>query len=188
MNAVELTRLRVAQAARAPVTIEEIQTALRDDTAAENAGRERTERLVDEWVDAGVLRAVGDDPVRYVQVPVFRDEIARRLTAHLLRPRTLLSLERELSRDQMLPNLREHDLAPMVDELVDAGLVIALDDVKDSVELADAVDSHDDAIDLHPSSRVILEERLAHPDRSWEFEAGSFFVLSRKGLDALQVT
>lgn len=188
MNATELTRLRVAQAARTPVSVDQIREMLRADEAAENAGQERVERLVAEWVDLGVLKALGDDPVLYVQVPVFRDELARRLTAHLLRPRTLLSLEREFARDKMLPNLREHDLGPMVDELVVDGLVVALDDVTDSTELVDAVDSNDEAIDLHPSSRTVLEGRLAYPERSWEFEAGTFFVLSRKGLDALQVT
>lgn len=187
MSAAELTRLRVAQAARTPVTIEQIREMLRADEAAENAGEERVAGIVDDWIDAGLLRAVGEDPVLYVQVPIFRDDISRRIAGHLLRPRTLLSLERELSRDVMMPNLREHGLRPLVGELAEAGLVASLGEVEDVDGLVDTIEEDDGVIDLHPSSAKLLRDRLGHERHSWEFEAGEFFVLTRKGLDALQV-
>lgn len=187
MTAAELTRLRVAQAARTPVTIDRIRELLRSDEAAENAGAERVAGIVEEWTDLGLLKAVGEDPVLYVQVAVFQDDISRRIAGHLLRPRTLLSLERELASDVMMPNLREHGLKPLVGELIDDGLVKALVKVHNVHELADAIAADDDVIDLHPSSEKALIDRLSHERRSWEFEAGDFYVLTRKGLDALQV-
>lgn len=195
MNAAALTRLRVAQATRTPVSAEQIREMLRVDEAAENAGEQRVETLLQEWIDLGVVREVGEDPVLYVLMPVFRDDLARRIAGHLLRPRTLLSLEREVATDTLLPNLREHGLEPLVRDLVEAGLVVELEGVEDADTLVDEVDDRDDTIDLHPDARKILQEQLSATDpvsgvlrRGWEFEAGSFFVLSRKGLDALQVT
>lgn len=198
MASAETTRLRVAQAARIPVTAEQVAGQLATDEAAVNLSPAKVTEAMAEWIKLGIVEelpaASEDAPVRYVHSPVWTTELHRRIAGHLLRPRGLASLQAETRSDPQVGSFDLDTLAQYVGVLEKQGLVKNIGTQEDSTELADRIDDDDDVIDLHPSSRKILVQRLAATDpvtgnllRGWELE-GDFFVLTRKGLDALQVT
>jgi hypothetical protein len=183
----ELTRLRVAQAARVPVTAERVVELLAGDEDASSLSIEQVESAFDDWIEEGLVEALPGKPKRYVQAAVWVTELHRRIAGHLLRPRNLQSLQAECRSDPYVGSFDLDTLGQYVDVLANADLVKSVGEHADSESLADAVDGDPEVIDLHPDSRKALIERLASPVRAWQLE-GAVFVLTRKGLDALQVT
>lgn len=198
MASAEITRLRVAQATRIPVTAEQVAEQLATDELALDLSPVKVADAMAEWVDLGIVEelpaASEDAPVRYVQAHVWTTELHRRIAGHLLRPRGLASLQAECRSDPQVGSFDLDTLGQYVGVLEGQGLVKNIGTPEDSTDLADRIDDDDDVIDLHPSSRKILVQRLAVTDpvtgkllRGWELE-DDLFVLTRKGLDALQVT
>lgn len=191
MASAERTRLRVAQAARIPVTAARISELLSEDEEAHNLSVAKVEEALAEWIDEGIVEklpaAEDGGEARYVHRQVWTTELHRRIAGHLLRPRNLASLQAECRADEFIGSFDLDTLQQYLDVILNAGIVKTVGEHADSKSLADAVDNDADTIDLHPSSRSVLIERLDHPRRAWQLE-GPIYVLTHKGLDALQVT
>lgn len=192
----DLTKMRVAQAARVPVAPAQVVAALEADEAAKNLTAGKVEEILKEWEERGVLESFGEEEVRYVHASLFQTDIDRRIVAALGRPRTVESLQAELRRDPLVGPIPVRDLGKMLKRLAEKRLVRNLGQAKDGKDLAAAVKEDGEVPDLHPESAEILAERLVDPStipvtdarrgRSWQLD-GDQWYMTTLARDALQV-
>lgn len=186
MPSAELSRLRVAQAARVPVSVERIVDLLEGDEAAENLSAAEVEDHLDEWVKEGVIERLPGG--RYVHAALFANDMERRVVANLeQRPRTVNVLQEVLRRDDNVGNVPTDALEDTLASLEQRGLVVNMGEYEDPAELVDAITDHAEASTMHPESQAIVAERLAHKARKWQLK-GSQWIITERALDALKVT
>lgn len=184
----DLTRLRVAQAARVPVTAEMVARQLDPDEAAHSWSAEEVEPVLGELVEEGLLEALPGSngaPARYVQRALFEGDVGRRIVSVLAAPRNVAAIQHELRGDPQVGELPREYIEQVLERARRAGLVECLGVFDDAGELAATAREDEATAPLKADQAKALAARLAHPTRAWRM-AGEQWQLTVFGRTALQ--
>lgn len=184
----DLTRLRVAQAARMPVTAGMVARQLDTDEAAHDLTGKDAEKLLADLTTEGLLEVLpGSEnaPVRYVQRALFEGDVGRRIVSVLAAPRNVAAIQHELRGDPQVGELPREYIEQVLERAAGQGLVRCLGEFDDAGELAATAREHEATAPLKAEQAKALAARLAHPTRAWRM-AGEQWQLTVFGRMALQ--
>jgi hypothetical protein len=197
----DLTRIRVAQAARVPVTAAMVAAQLAPDEAAHSWNADAVHLALSDLVDEGLLEVLPGEPKRFVQRALFEGDAGRRIVAQTAIPRNVEEIRAELRGDRSVGDLPGEYISQVLERAADAGLVVLLGSfeepqaqgesedeaqARNAAALADAARGHEETVALQAQQTQWLASRLSHSSRAWRL-AGEQWMLTNFGKLALQV-